>query len=189
MDNYFYGQPIEALARALIGARLLVDGVGGIIVETEAYDTTDPASHSFPGQTPRNSAMFGPVGHAYVYRIYGLHWCLNLVGGEAPGAAVLIRALLPNSGLDIMARRRGLEVPKRLCAGPGRLAQALGVTGSLNGAPLDRPPFALTPAHYPAPIIVGTRIGLTKAIDRPWRFGLAGSPWLSRAFSPSCDNV
>ncbi len=189
MDSDFYRQPIEALARALIGVQLLIDGIGGVIVETEAYDATDPASHSFAGPTPRNAAMFGPVGHAYVYRIYGLHWCLNLVGGEAPGAAVLIRALAPTEDLDSMARRRTLTDPKRLCAGPGRLAQALGVTSALNSAPLDRPPFALTPADRPAPVVVGTRIGLTKAVDRPWRFGLAGSPWLSRAFLAPCDNI
>lgn len=180
-------QPIVDLARALIGARLLVDSVGGTIVETEAYDATDPASHSHGGPTKRNAAMFGPVGHAYVYRIYGLHWCLNLVGGEAPGAAVLIRALAPTDGIEAMIARRGTT--KALCAGPGRLAQALAITGSLDGASLDRPPFLLEPASAAAPILTGPRIGITEAADRPWRFGLAGSPHLSRAFPAPCDKA
>lgn len=187
MDKSFFEHPIVDLARALIGVRLLIDGVGGIIVETEAYDATDPASHSIGGPTNRNAAMFGPVGHAYVYRSYGLHWCLNLVGGDAPGAAVLIRALAPTHGVETMIARRGTT--KSLCSGPGRLSQALGITGTLDGTPIDAPPFALEVPSPTGPIITGPRIGITKAVDHAWRFGLAGSPHLSRAFPPSCINT
>lgn len=185
MPPAFYAQPILDLSRALIGCELLVDGVGGVIVETEAYEASDPASHSFVGPTARNRAMFGPTGHAYVYRIYGAHWCLNIVGGEAPGSAALIRALEPMEGLDAMAARRGTDDPRKLCAGPGRLAQALGVTIAQDGLPLDAPPFALGPGPGRPSIAVGPRIGITKAADRPWRFGLAGSPFLSRPFPRS----
>jgi DNA-3-methyladenine glycosylase len=177
----FWTQPVVPLARALIGASLLVDGIGGIIVETEAYDIDDPAAHSFGGPRGRNLIRFGPVGRAYVYRIYGLHWCLNFVGGTHHGSAVLIRALEPTHGLDVMAARRGLADPRTLCSGPGKLAQALGIDAALNGAPLDRPPFALL-AGNAADIVSGPRIGISKAVDLPWRFGLRGSPFLSRAF-------
>ncbi|WCT75246.1 DNA-3-methyladenine glycosylase [Sphingomonas naphthae] len=179
-----YNRPIVDLARDLIGATLLLDGVGGIIVETEAYRADDPASHSFAGPRARTAAMFGPVGHAYVYRIYGLHWCLNIVGGEAPGGAVLIRALEPTHGLDRMAERRGTGDPRLLCSGPGKLAQALGITAALDGAPLEAPPFALIPADGPADILTGPRIGISKAVEQPWRFGLAGSRYVSRPFRP-----
>lgn len=178
----FFAQPIVPLAQALIGATLLVDGVGGVIVETEAYAADEPASHSFNGKTARNRAMFGPAGHAYVYRSYGLHWCLNIVGGPEPGAAVLIRALEPTHGLDRMAERRGLADRRRLCAGPGCLTQALGVTAALDGAPLDAAPFELLlPTAAPA-IVSGPRIGISKAVDLPWRFGQAGSAYLSKPF-------
>jgi DNA-3-methyladenine glycosylase len=178
----FWTQPIVPLSRALIGATLLIDGVGGIIVETEAYDLDDPAAHSFPGPTARNAPMFGPKGHVYVYRIYGLHWCLNLVGGARHGGAALIRAIEPTHGIETMRERRGLGDIERLCSGPGKLAQAMGVTGAMTGLPLDHPPFALELPTAPAPIVVGPRIGITKAIDLPWRFGLAGSPFVSRPF-------
>jgi len=177
----FWSQPVVALARALIGTTLLVDGVGGTIVETEAYDIDDPASHSFGGPRTRNTIMFGPVGRAYVYRIYGIHWCLNFVGGIHPGSAVLIRALAPTHGLDVMAARRGQYDPRALCSGPGKLAQALGIDITLNGAALDRPPFALLTGD-PAEIVAGPRIGISKAVDHPWRFGLHGSTFVSRAF-------
>lgn len=171
----------ELLAPRLLGWTLLVDGVGGLIVETEAYDADDPASHSFGGRTARNAAMFGPPGHAYVYRSYGLHWCLNFVCREAGhGAAVLIRALQPTQGLARMQQRRGLDDPRLLAAGPGRVAQALGVDRAFDGLPLDRPPFALQPPAGAVDIASGPRIGISKAAERPWRFGVAGSRFLSR---------
>lgn len=171
------------VARCLIGTLLLVDGVGGRIVETEAYDGEDPASHSFTGPTPRNAAMFGPPGRAYVYRSYGIHWCLNFVCREAGhGAGVLIRALEPTAGLASMRRRRGLEDLRLLCAGPGRLGQALGITQALNGAALDAPPFELLCGEAPAELLAGPRIGISKAVDMPWRFGLKGSRFLSKPF-------
>ncbi|SCW93695.1 DNA-3-methyladenine glycosylase [Ancylobacter rudongensis] len=168
-----------ALAPRLIGMTLLVDGVGGLIVETEAYLRGDPASHSFPGPTPRNAAMFGPPFHAYVYRSYGLHWCFNVVAQDQ--GAVLIRALAPLAGLERMAARRGGTTG--LCTGPGRLTQALAITGALDGAPLDRPPFDWREREGTPDIVNGPRIGITKAMDEPWRFGLRGSPFLSRRFA------
>ena len=184
MSPGFYARPVLDLARELIGCALTVDGVGGLIVETEAYHAGDPASHSFAGPTSRNAAMWGPAGHAYIYRIYGIHWCLNVVGGDEPGAAVLIRALEPTHGLDLMRARRGVADARALCSGPGKLAQALGVTGTFDGRALDAPPFALTPRERDVAIVTGPRIGITKAADELWRFGLAGSHYLSRPFPP-----
>ena len=182
----FFDRPVLTVARELIGVTLLVDGVGGPIVETEAYHHEDPASHSYNGRTPRNAAMFGPPGHAYVYRSYGLHWCLNFVcGPEGDASAVLIRALLPTEGLATMAQRRGLSDPRKLCAGPGRLCQALAVTRAQDGRPLDAPPFALLMADGPYEIISGPRVGISISRDLPWRFGLARSPFLSRPFAAS----
>jgi len=177
--------PVAEAAQVLIGTVLLVDGAGGLIVETEAYDRHDPASHSHRGPTPRNAAMFGPPGHAYVYRSYGMHWCLNLVCGNEPGAAVLIRALQPLSGLPAMRARRGGAAERLLCAGPGRLCQALGVTAALDGQPLHQPPFRLLDRAVPCAVVAGPRIGITQARDTPWRFGLRGSRCLSRPFSES----
>lgn len=177
----FWTQPVVPLARALVGVTLLVDGVGGVITETEAYDVDEPASHAFGGPRGRNLVMFGPVGHAYVYKIYGIHWCLNFVGGDHPGSAVLIRALEPTHGIETMIARRGLSDPRTLCSGPGKLAQALAIDHSLNGAPLDRAPFELLLGGTHE-IAVGPRIGITKAADLPWRFGLGGSRYWSRAF-------
>lgn len=187
MDSAFFAQPVTDLARALIGCTLLVDGVGGMIVETEAYHAADAASHSFAGRTARNAAMWGEGGRAYVYRIYGIHWCLNVVGGDAPGAAVLLRALAPTRGLEAMAVRRGTADARLLCSGPGKLCQALGVAGALDALPLDMPPFALLPRAAEPAIATGPRIGITKAADQPWRFGLADSPFLSRRFPPAAD--
>jgi len=171
------------LARALIGAMLLVDGVGGRIVETEAYEREDPASHSHRGRTRRNAAMFGRPGDVYVYRSYGLHWCLNIVCRTAGhGAAVLIRALEPLAGLDAMRERRRLGDLRLLCAGPGRVGQALGISSVHDGLRVDAPPFELRAASGRLPISCGPRIGISKAIEHPWRFGLAGSPFLSRPF-------
>ena len=177
----FFARDVVQVARELIGARLLVDGIGGPIVETEAYDQEDPASHSHAGRTARNAAMFGPPGHAYVYRAYGRHWCLNAVcGAERLGSAVLIRAIEPTAGLEVMRARRGLEDVRQLCAGPGRLCQALGVMGAQNGLALDEPPFRLEARSEPVTIAVGPRIGITRAAEMPWRFALAKSPFLSR---------
>ena len=176
------------VAQRLIGATLLVDGVGGVIVETEAYDQSEPAAHTHRGPTPRNRAMFGPPGHAYVYRSYGMHWCLNFVCREADhGAGVLIRALQPTHGLAQMRVRRGLASTQTddrlLCAGPGRLGQALGITLNHFGLPLDAPPFTvLAPVGAPPRVASGPRIGISQAQDLPWRFGLADSPYLSRRF-------
>lgn len=157
-----------------------MDGVGGRIVETEAYDPEDPASHSFSGPTERNAVMFGPPGRVYVYRSYGVHWCMNVVCA-GPASAVLIRAIEPTQGLDVMIARRGVESSRLLCSGPGRLCQALGVTRAQNGARIDRAPFALVPGP-PSEVIAGPRIGITKAVDVPWRFGEQGSQYLSRPF-------
>ena len=173
--------PVEA-AQALIGWTLLVDGVGGRIVETEAYHHEDPASHSFSGQTPRNAVMFGPPGRAYVYRSYGIHWCLNFVCGPDPGSAVLIRALEPTAGLQDMHERRGLTEPRSLCSGPGKLCQALAITREHDGLALDAAPFELRPGAAGG-IVAGPRIGISRAADLPWRFGEAGSRFLSRPFA------
>lgn len=173
----FFDRPVARVARDLVGCRLAVAGVGGRIVETEAYAADDPASHSFRGPTARNGAMFGPAGHAYVYRIYGLHWCLNLTCGQ--GAAVLIRALEPVWGVQAMIERRGVARLDSLCSGPANLCQALAVDGALDRRPLSRPPFELThgAAHG---VAAAPRVGISRAVEIPWRFGEAGSPWLSR---------
>jgi DNA-3-methyladenine glycosylase len=164
-----------------VGAELYVDGVGGRIVELEAYDHEDPAAHGFRGRTERNASMFGPPGHAYVYRSYGIHWCLNLVcEGEGVASAVLIRALEPLADIDAMRARRGVEDARLLCSGPGRLCQALSVTREHDGLPLELAPFELHLRRSPVEVATGIRIGITKAADRPWRYGLAGSRFLSR---------
>ena len=171
------GQGAVDLAQALIGARLSLRGCGGIIIETEAYTAEDPASHSHRGPTPRNASMFGPAGHAYVYRSYGIHLCLNVVA--RPAEAVLIRALLPDQGLDAMQdRRRG----RSLCDGPGRLTQALDVRITDDGAPFDGCDLAIALPRQMQPLLQGPRIGISRAQDLPWRFGLAGASGLSRRF-------
>lgn len=176
----FLNRDATIVARDLLGATLLVDGVGGIITETEAYRPTDAAAHSFNGPTPRNASMFAGPGRAYVYRSYGLHWCVNFVTSGA--SAVLIRAIEPTHGLEAMRRRRGLSEPRALCSGPGKLCAALALSKAHDGMMLDQPPFSvILPKAAPA-ISVGPRIGISKAVELPWRFGIAGSPYLSRPF-------
>lgn len=177
----FFSRDANTVASALIGTELLVDGVGGVIVETEAYDATDPASHSFNGATPRNAAMFGPPGHAYVYRSYGVHWCLNFVcEDEGVGSAVLIRAIEPTVGIAEMARRRGMIDPQLLCSGPGRLCKALAIDGSMNHARLDHPPFEILAVPGLQPIVAGPRVGIRRGTDLPWRYSAEKSRFLSR---------
>jgi DNA-3-methyladenine glycosylase len=179
----FFARSVHHVAPELIGTTLLFDGIGGRIVEVEAYDHKDPAAHGFHGQTRRNAVMFGGPGYAYVYRSYGIHWCLNFVcEGEGIANGVLIRALEPIVGIDQMRRRRRVTDTQKLCSGPGRLCQALGITGAENGLPLDAPPLELHARSGPAKIAVGPRIGITKAVDKPWRYGLAGSRFVSKPF-------
>jgi DNA-3-methyladenine glycosylase len=181
LNRAFFARTVHEVAPDLIGVTLLVDGVGGTIVEVEAYDQEDPASHGFRGQTERNISMFGPPGHAYVYRSYGMHWCLNLVcEEEGSAAAVLLRALEPTRGLDRMRERRRTDAPGLLCAGPGRLCQALGVTREHDRLPLDREPFELHARPNAVEIAAVPRIGITRAAERPWRYVLVGSRYLSR---------
>ena len=181
LDASFFARSVHEVAPDLLGVTLLVEGVGGTIVEVEAYDGTDPASHGFRGRTPRNAAMFGPAGHAYVYRSYGIHWCLNLVcEEEGSAAAVLVRALEPTHGLERMRARRGLGEDRLLCAGPGRLCQALGVSGDHDGLALDQPPFELLGRKRAVELVAGPRIGITKGADLPWRYCVADSRFLSR---------
>ncbi len=172
---------MHAIARDLVGSTLLVDGVGGVIVETEAYARDDPASHSYRGRTRRNAAMFGPAGTLYVYRSYGMHWCANVVcGADGIGEAVLLRALEPTHGLDQMRGRRHLDDMRLLCSGPGRLTQALGISGAHDGLPLDRLPFELAGVEGPVDVVVSPRVGISQAIDLSWRYSLRSSPYVSR---------
>jgi DNA-3-methyladenine glycosylase len=181
----FFARSVHEVAPELVGATLLVDGVGGTIVEVEAYDQEDPASHGFRGPTGRNAAMFGPPGHAYVYRSYGVHWCLNLVCDRVGRAeAVLVRALAPTHRLDRMRARRGVDRERALCSGPGKLCQALGVTREHDGLPLDEPPFELLPRSGVPRVAAGPRVGITRAAELAWRYCLAGSPFLSRPIRP-----
>lgn len=179
----FFDRSVHQVAPELIGATLLVNGVGGVIVEVEAYHHTDPAAHSYTGRTERNAVMFGPPGVAYVYRSYGIHWCLNFVcEAEGSASAVLIRAIEPTDGLALMRRRRGLTDERALGSGPGKLCQALGVSIRHNGLPLDRAPFELRARGTAPEITMGPRIGITKAVEQPWRYGLQGSRFLSKPF-------
>jgi DNA-3-methyladenine glycosylase len=183
INKTFFDRSVHLVAPDLIGATLTVAGVGGVIVEVEAYHHTEPAAHSFRGQTARNAVMFGPPGYAYVYRSYGIHWCVNFVCEAAGSAsAVLIRAIEPTRGLASMRRRRGLEDPRLLCSGPGRMCEALAITGAHNGFALDRAPFDLRARTDDVEIAAGVRIGLTKAVELPWRYGLKGSRFLSKPF-------
>jgi DNA-3-methyladenine glycosylase len=177
----FFARSVHVVAPDLIGATLLFKDIGGLIVEVEAYHHTDPAAHSFAGPTERNTVMFGPPGYAYVYRSYGIHWCLNFVcEAQGSASAVLIRALAPTHGLAAMRRRRGVADERLLCSGPGRLCEALGITGAQYGLALDAPPFAIFARTQDVDVAVGPRIGLTKAVDQPWRYGLRGSRFLSK---------
>ena len=183
LKRAFFARSVHEVAPDLIGATLLVDGVGGIIVEVEAYHHTDPAAHSFRGPTPRNRVMFGPPGFSYVYRSYGIHWCMNLVcEKQGSASAVLIRALQPTHGMSAMRRRRGLHDERSLCSGPGKLTEALGITDAHNGLALDMPPIALHARASKPEIVGGMRIGITKAVELPWRYGLKGSRFLSKPF-------
>lgn len=181
-QGFWTRHPVD-VARDLVGWSVFVDGIGGRIVETEAYHHEDPASHSFSGPTARNAVMFGLPARAYVYRSYGVHWCLNFVCGEDAGSAVLIRAIEPTAGLKVMAQRRGFAEPRALCSGPGKLCQALAVTREHDGRALAHPPFELREGAAKA-VIAGPRIGISKAADAPWRFGELGSRFLSRPFRP-----
>jgi DNA-3-methyladenine glycosylase len=183
LANIDFSQPSATVAPQLIGVTVLVNGVGGRIVEVEAYDRDDPASHTYNGPTERNGAMFGPPAHAYVYLSHGIHWCLNFVCMEAGhGAGVLIRALEPLRGLDAMRVRRSQDDDRMLCSGPGKLCQALAVTRAYNGLPLSAPPFQLIARDAEPQVVTGPRIGISKAVDVPWRFGEAGSKFVSRPF-------
>ncbi len=182
----FFARSVHEVAPDLIGATLLVDGIGGRIVEVEAYHHTEPAAHSFRGPTRRNAVMFGPPGYAYVYRSYGIHWCVNFVcEPEGSASAVLIRAMEPTVGLRTMRRRRHTTDERLLCSGPGRLCEALGVTGKHSGLALDQPPFELFARGDAVDVVAGPRIGITKAIELPWRYGLKGSRFLSKPFRPT----
>ena len=183
LTRAFFRRSVHEVAPDLIGATLLFGGAGGRIVEVEAYHHTDPAAHSFRGPTPRNAVMFGPPGYAYVYRSYGIHWCVNLVcEPKGSASAVLIRAIEPTVGLAAMRRRRGVTDERLLCSGPGRVCEALRITHAQNGMALDKPPFALFARADEVEVIVGPRIGLTKAVEKPWRYGLKGSRFLSKPF-------
>jgi DNA-3-methyladenine glycosylase len=183
LGSDFFSGSVHDIAPALIGCRLLFNGVGGVIVETEAYEREDPASHSFVGLTERTKVMFGPPGRAYVYLSYGIHSLLNFVcEPEGEAAAVLVRALEPTTGLDEMhARRPAARSDLDLCSGPGKLTNALGITLAQNAFPLDQAPFLLLPPEGdPPPVVTSPRVGITKAVERPWRFTAAASPYVSR---------
>jgi DNA-3-methyladenine glycosylase len=183
LKRVFFARSVHEVAPELIGATFLVNGIGGIIVEVEAYHHTDPAAHSFRGPTARNKVMFGPPGFSYVYRSYGIHWCINFVcEQEGSASAVLIRALQPTHGIPIMRRRRRLHDERSLCSGPGKLTEALGISDEHNGLPLDASPIALHARPDKPDVVAGVRIGITKAAELPWRYGLKGSKFLSKPF-------
>lgn len=183
LTKSFFNRSVHEVAPDLIGVTLLVNGVGGRLVEVEAYHHTDPAAHSFRGPTDRNAVMFGPAGYAYVYRSYGIHWCLNFVcEPRGSASAVLIRALEPAAGLPAMRRRRGVSDERLLCSGPGRLCEALAITSKHYGLALDAPPFELLARQGDVEIVAGPRIGITKAAELPWRYGEKGSRFLSKPF-------
>lgn len=183
LTKKFFARSVHEVAPDLIGATLLIDGVGGIIVEVEAYHHTDPAAHSYRGPTPRNLVMFGPPGYLYVYRSYGIHWCMNFVcEKEGSASAVLVRAIEPTHGIAAMRRRRGQQDERMLCSGPGKVCEALAVSNKHNTLALDAPPIALYARPRKPDIVAGIRIGITKAVELPWRYGLSGSRFLSKPF-------
>jgi DNA-3-methyladenine glycosylase len=182
----FFARSVHKVAPDIIGTTLLFNGAGGIIVEVEAYHHTDPAAHSYVGRTERNAVMFGPPGYLYVYRSYGIHWCMNFVcERDGSASAVLIRAIEPTHGLRGMAKRRGTDEVRQLCSGPGKICQALGITRAENGLALDEKPFELFAREEKASVVRGPRIGITKAVEKPWRYGLKGSRFLSKPFTPA----
>lgn len=184
MRRKFFARSVHEVAPDLIGATLLVNGVGGVIVEVEAYHHTDPAAHSYNGPTQRNAIMFGPPGYLYVYRSYGIHWCMNFVcEKEGSASAVLLRAIEPTNGISAMRRRRGLHDERSLCSGPGKVCEALAVTNKHNGLALDAAPIAIYARRETPQIVTGVRIGITKAADKPWRYGLANSKFVSKPFT------
>ena len=185
-DAAWFARPAPELARRLLGCELAIGGVAGVIVECEAYTRDDPASHSFRGPTARNAAMFGPSGCAYVYRAYGIHWMFNLVAED--GGAVLVRALEPTRGIDEMRRRRGVDEVAKLCSGPGKLAQALALDRGLDGR-AESDGFSLRRVRRVPRATESRRIGITKAVDVPWRFSEAGSRFVSRPWPAARPSV
>ena len=186
LDADFFARSVHDVARDLIGCRLFFDGCGGTIVETESYERDDPACHAYVGLTDRTEPLFGPPGRAYVYLSYGIHSLLNAVAEpEGEAAAVLIRALEPTDGLEAMRERRGDRPDGELCSGPGKLTEALGIGLEQNDTDRAADPFLLLPpVGEPPAIVTGPRIGITKAVERPWRFCAAGSPFVSRPRPP-----
>jgi DNA-3-methyladenine glycosylase len=183
LEAAFFERSVHAVARELIGCQLFYEGVGGVIVETESYERDDPACHAYVGRTDRTEVLFGPPGRAYVYLSYGIHALLNAVAEpEGEAAAVLIRALQPTAGLETMRIRRGERPDRDLCSGPGKLTEALGIGLGANDADLSREPFLLLPPGdgWGEEVLTGPRIGITKAIERPWRFCAADNPNVSR---------
>jgi DNA-3-methyladenine glycosylase len=184
LGTEFFARSVHDVARDLIGCELRFDGVGGVIVEVESYERADPACHAYVGLTPRTSTLFGPPGHAYVYLSYGIHSLLNFVAEpEGSAAAVLIRALEPRWGIDVMRRRRGRHAGRDLCSGPGKLTEALGIGLRWNGARLEAPPFEIAEPGEEwrnVEVATGPRIGITRATELPWRFCAAGNAYLSR---------
>ena len=193
MNRQFFDRSVHEVARELIGCRLAIGPTAGIIVETEAYEASDPACHAYVGRTARNEVLFGPPGHAYVYLSYGIHSLLNFVTEpEGTASAVLIRALEPTEGIALMRERRGQERIETLCSGPGKLAEALGIDLSLNGADLFQPPFELSePAGEwgTVDVVTGPRIGITKAAELPWRYCVSGSRFVSRPWPDAVEKA
>jgi DNA-3-methyladenine glycosylase len=182
LERSFFDRSVHEVARDLVGCTLLYEGCGGVIVETESYEADDPACHAYVGLTERTKVLFGPPGYAYVYLSYGIHSLLNAVAEpEGEAAAVLIRALEPTDEIELMRERRRVKSDLDLCSGPGKLTEALGIDLSDNERDLTRPPFLLLPPEGERPpIVTGPRIGITKAVENPWRFCAAGNRNVSR---------